>query len=188
MIIIQRFLLGIYQPGFMNNVLKNSKLHKFLSGKVHQLRSVFFHFLNTVLLNKKFIKSINEMIAEHIMMYHQSQNPKPPSIQDILPPPTPKQIIFNIKTFIEKQNDAFGHASDNKNVSDRLEKLSIEEINEFHEKLSSLNKSFFEDHDFSIWKVEQNACNEALDMQKELDARGFIEIVSDEKNKDESND
>ena len=100
MIIIQRFLLGIYQPGFMNNVLKNSRLHKFLSGKVHQLRSVFFHFLNTVLLNKKFIKSINEMIAEHIMMYHQSQNPKPPSIQDILPPPTPKQIIFNMLIMI----------------------------------------------------------------------------------------
>ena len=121
------------------------------------------------------------------MMYHQSQNPKPPSIQDILPPPTPKQIIFNIKV-IEKQNDVFGHASDDKNINEKLEKLSIKEINEFHEKLSSLNKSFFEDHDFSIWKVEQNAFNEALNMQKELDARGFIEIVSDEKNKDESND
>ena len=57
------------------------------------------------------------MIAEHIMMYHQSQI-KPPSIQDILPPPTPKQIIFNIKAFIEKQNDVFGHASDDKNINE----------------------------------------------------------------------
>ena len=188
MIIIQRFLLGIYQPGFMNNVLKNSKLHKYLSEKVHQLRSVFFSLLNTVLLNKKFIKSINEMIAEHIMMYHQSQNPKPPSIRDILPPPTPKQIIFNIKAFIEKQNDVFGHASDDSNVNEKMEKLSIKELNEFHEKLSSLNKSFFEDHDFSIWKVEQNAFNKALDMQKELDARGFIEIINDKKDENENND
>ncbi len=131
---------------------------------------------------------INELIAEHIMMYHQSQNPKPPSLQDILPPPTPKQIIFNIKAFIEKQNDVFGHASDNKNINEKLEKLSIKEINEFHEKLSSLNKSFFDDHDFSIWKVEQNAFNEALNMQKELDARGFIEIINDKKDENDNND
>ena len=59
------------------------------------------------------------------MMYHQSQNPKPPSIQDILPPPTPKQIIFNIKAFIEKQNDVFGHASDDKNINEKLENSQL---------------------------------------------------------------
>ena len=165
-----------------------SKLTSLILGYLHifliRLKVKTSDFIIKNFLSNK----INEMIAEHIMMYHQSQNPKPPSIQDILPPPTPKQIIYNIKAFIEKQNDAFGHASDDKNVNEKLEKLSIKEINEFHEKLSSLNKSFFEDHDFSIWKVEQNAFNQAFDMQKELDARGFIEIVSDEKIKDESND
>ena len=164
------------------------KLLKFLSFNFKKLNNFFKSKINSFISNSYVGNIINEMIAEHIMMYHQSQNPKPPSIEDILPSPTPKQIIFNIKAFIEKQNDVFGHASDDKNINEKLEKLSIKEINEFHEKLSSLNKSFFEDHDFSIWKVEQNACNEALDMQKELDARGFIEIVSDEKNKDESND
>ena len=165
-----------------------SKLTSLILGYLHifliRLKVKTSDFIIKNFLSNK----INEMIADHIMMYHQSQNPKPPSIQDILPPPTPKQIIYNIKAFIEKQNDAFGHASDDKNVNEKLEKLSIKEINEFHEKLSSLNKSFFEDHDFSIWKVEQNAFNQAFDMQKELDARGFIEIVSDEKIKDESND
>ena len=62
------------------------------------------------------------------------------------------------------------HASDEKNVVKVFERMTIEELNEFHEKLSGLNKSFFDDHDYSAWKVEQNACNEALDMQKELDA------------------
>lgn len=165
-----------------------SKLTSLILGYLHifliRLKVKTSDFIIKNFLSNK----INEMIAEHIMMYHQSQNPKPSSIQDILPPPTPNQIIFNIKAFIEKQNDVFGHASDDKNINEKLEKLSIKEINEFHEKLSSLNKSFFEDHDFSIWKVEQNAFNQAFDMQKELDARGFIEIVSDEKIKDESND
>lgn len=168
------------------NFLKqpSKKNEHFIRSLTSSLKSKIVKIISNGFIGKK----INEMIAEHIMMYHQSQNPKPPSIEDILPSPTPKQIIFNIKAFIEKQNDVFGHASDDKNINEKLEKLSIKEINEFHEKLSSLNKSFFEDHDFSIWKVEQNAFNEALNMQKELDARGFIEIVSDEKNKDESND
>ena len=81
--------------------------------------------------------------------------------------------------------DNYTHGSLQYNSNERM---SIEELNEFHEKLSGLNKSFFDDHDYSAWKVEQNAFNEAFDMQKELDARGFIEIVSDKKNKDESND
>lgn len=165
-----------------------SKLTSLISGYLHTFL-IHLKIKTSDFIIKNFLSNkINEMIAEHIMMYHQSQNPKPPSIQDILPPPTPKQIIFNIKAFIEKQNDIFGHASDDKNVNEKLEKLSIKELNEFHEKLSSLNKSFFEDHDFSIWKVEQNAFNKALDMQKELDARGFIEIINDKKDENDNND
>ena len=136
--------------------------------------------------------TINNMISMHITMYHEAyqaaNNPAKPDLKDLLPPPTPKQIIRNMEAFIKNQNECFGHASDEKNVVKVFERMTIEELNEFHEKLSGLNKSFFDDHDYSAWKVEQNACNEALDMQKELDARGFIEIVSDEKNKDESND
>lgn len=165
-----------------------SKLTSLISGYLHTFL-IRLKIKTSDFIIKNFLSNkINEMIAEHIMMYHQSQNPKHPSIQDILPPPTPKQIIFNIKAFIEKQNDIFGHASDDKNVNEKLEKLSIEELNEFHEKLSSLNKSFFENHDFSIWKVEQNAFNKALDMQKELDARGFIEIINDKKDENDNND
>ena len=136
--------------------------------------------------------TINNMISTHIMMYHEAHqaanNPAKPNLEDLLPPPTPKQIIRNMEIFIKNQNECFGHASDEKNVIEVLEKMSIEELNEFHEKLSGLNKSFFDDHDYSIWKVEQNAFNEALNMQKELDARGFIEIVNDEKIEDKSND
>ena len=136
--------------------------------------------------------TINNMISMHITMYHEAyqaaNNPAKPDLKDLLPPPTPKQIIRNMEAFIKNQNECFGHASDEKNVVKVFERMSIEELNEFHEKLSGLNKSFFDDHDYSAWKVEQNAFNEALDMQKELDNRGFIEIVSDEKNKGESND
>ena len=61
-------------------------------------------------------------------------------------------------------------------------------MNKFHDQLSSLNKSFFEDHDYSIWKVEQKAFNEAFDMQKELDSRGFIEIDSKNQDREDRND
>ena len=101
--------------------------------------------------------TINDMISMHITMYHEAyqaaNNPPKANLKDLLPPPTPKQIICNLEAFIKKQNDCFGHASDKKDIVKELKDLTIEELNEFHEKLSCLNKSFFDDHDFSIWKV-----------------------------------
>ena len=120
-------------------------------------------------------------------MYHEAQQnaaKEQPDLEDLLPPPTPRQIIYNLNSFIEKQNECFGHASDKKDNIKKFEDLSIDELNEFHERLSSLNKSFFDDKDFSIEKVEQMSFSEATSLQNELDARGFIEI-KDEKCKDE---
>ena len=130
---------------------------------------------------------INEMIRVHIMMYHEAQQNarnEQPDLKDLLPPPTPKQIIHNLNSFIEQQNECFGHASDKKDNTKKFENLSIDELNEFHERLSSLNKSFFDDKDYSIEKVEQISFSEATSLQNELDTRGFIEI-KDEKCKDE---
>lgn len=120
-------------------------------------------------------------------MYHEAQQnarDEKPDLKDLLPPPTPKQKIYNLNSFIEKQNECFGHASDKKDNTKKFEDLSIDELNEFHERLSRLNKSFFDDKDYSIEKVEQMSFSEASSLQNELDTRGFIEI-KDEKCKDE---
>lgn len=146
-------------------------------------KNSFFKFVSNSLLGNV----INEMISVHIMMYHEAKQDArndQPDLKDLLPPPTPKQIIHNLNSFIEKQNECFGHASDKKNNTKKFEDLSIDELNEFHERLSSLNKSFFDDKDYSIEKVEQMSFSEATSLQNELDTRGFIEI-KDEKCKDE---
>ena len=127
------------------------------------------------------------------MAYHDANqkatNPPKQNLKDLLPPPpTPKQIIHNINTFINNQNECFGHASDRNDSTKYLENLTIEELNDFHEKLTSINKSFFDDHDFSIWKVENNAFNEATSLQKELDSRGFIEIRENFNNDEKKDD
>ena len=162
-----------------------SKISSNLSGRISSLISSFI--TRGIIGN-----TINEMISSHIMMYHEAseaaKNPPKPNLKDLLPPPTPKQIINNLEAFIKKQNDCFGHASDKKDITKELEILSIDELNKFHDQLSSLNKSFFEDHDYSIWKVEQKAFNEAFDMQKELDSRGFIEIDSKNQDGEDRND
>ena len=75
-------------------------------------------------------------------------------------------------------------AAKKKDNTKKFEDLSIDELNEFHERLSRLNKSFFDDKDYSIEKVEQMSFSEASSLQNELDTRGFIEI-KDEKCKDE---
>ena len=152
----------------------------------HKIVKLINSFKKYIIFNV-FRESLFKMISEHIMLYHEAQQNtrnEQPDLKDLLPPPTPKQIIHNLNSFIEKQNECFGHASDKKNNTKKFEDLSIDELNEFHERLSSLNKSFFDDKDYSIEKVEQISFSEATSLQNELDTRGFIEI-KDKKCKDE---
>lgn len=137
-------------------------------------------------------KKVNEIVASHIIAYHeanaQNEQNTNPSLRDLLPPPTPSQIISNINEFVKKQNKLVGHASDSDDITNQLETLSIEELNKFHDTLKSINKSLFEDHDFSIWKVEQKVYSEAFEFQKELDTREFIEVNNTSTSEDEKND
>ena len=149
--------------------------------------SLKFKSLKFLILDKLIGSYLFETISLHIKMYHEAQQNarnEQPDLKDLLPPPTPKQIIHNLNSFLEKQDECFGHASDKKDSTKKFEDLSIDELNEFHERLSSLNKSFFDDKDYSIEKVEQMSFSEATSLQNELDTRGFIEI-KDEKCKDE---
>lgn len=171
-------------------MLKKINFSKFLSSI--NLRNRIKSLLARIITSGIIGKTINDMISSHIMMYHdayqKATNPPKQNLKDLLPPPTPKQIIHNINTFINNQNECFGHASDGNDSTKYLESLTIEELNEFHNKLTSLNKSFFDDHDFSIWKVENNAFNEATSLQKELDSRGFIEIKENLNNDEQKDD
>lgn len=152
-------------------------LNKASSILYSKLKSLTYRFLD-----KLIGKYLFEAISVHIKMYHEAQqniqNEKP-DLKDLLPPPTPKQIIYNLNSFIEKQNECFGHASDKKDNTKKFEDLSIDELTEFHECLSSINKSFFDDKDFSIEKVEQISLAEATSFQNELDTRGYIEVNDD---------
>ena len=160
-----------------------NRLKKASSKLSLKFKSLKIHILDKMIGNYLF-----EAISFHIKMYHEAQqnaHNEQPDLKDLLPPPTPKQIIHNLNSFIEKQDECFGHASDKKDNTKKFEDLSIDELNEFHERLSSLNKSFFDDKDYSIEKVEQISFSEATSLQNELDTRGFIEI-KDEKCKDEN--
>ena len=164
-------------------------LHKFYNRleKASNRLSLKFKSLKYHILDKLISSYLFEAISFHIKMYHEAQQNarnEQPDLKDLLPPPTPKQIIHNLNLFIEQQDECFGHASDKKDNKKKFEDLSIDELNEFHECLSSLNKSFFDDKDYSIEKVEQISFSEATTLQNELDTRGFIEI-KDKKCKDE---
>ena len=172
-------------------MLKKINFSKFLSSinLRNRIKSLLFRIITSGIIGK----TINNMISSHIMAYHDANqkatNPPKQNLKDLLPPPpTPKQIIHNINTFINNQHECFGHASDRNDSTKYLENLTIEELNDFHEKLTSINKSFFDDHDFSIWKVENNAFNEATSLQKELDSRGFIEIRENFNNDEKKDD
>ena len=171
-------------------MLKKINFSKFLSSI--NLRNRIKSLLSRIITSGIIGKTINDMISSHIMMYHEAYqkvtNTPKPNLKDLLPRPTPKQIIHNINKFIKNQNECFGHASDVNDSNKFLENLTIEELNDFHDKLTSLNKSFFDDHDFSIWKVENNAFNEATSFQKELDSRGFIEIKENLNNDEQKDD
>tara|TARA_A100001011_G_scaffold351230_1_gene391163 strand:+ start:1182 stop:1697 length:516 start_codon:yes stop_codon:yes gene_type:complete len=164
--------------------------HTKASKPVNKLIKNFVKLINSFkdyIIFNVFGESLFKMISEHIMMYHKAQQDvsnEQPDLKDSLPPPTPKQIIHNLNSFIDKQNECFGHASDKKNKAKKFEDLSIDELNEFHELLSNLNKSFFDDKDYSIEKVEQISFSEAASLQKELDTRGFIDIKDKKCEKD----
>jgi hypothetical protein len=169
---------------------KKINFSKFLS--LISLRNKIKSLLTKIITSGIIGKTINDMISNHIMMYHdayqRASNPPKQNIKDLLPPPTPKQIINNINRFISSQNNCFGHASDDNDSTKYLENLTIEELNDFHDKLTSINKSFFDDHDFSIWKVENKAYNDATSMQKELDSRGSIKIKENLNNDEQKDD
>jgi hypothetical protein len=171
-----------------------NKINVFRHLSFQNIKNLFFSFLSRIIFNKTNKKFLDKLIFEHISMYHQSQQSPQSCSENIAPAqinnkiPTPKQIIKNLKTFILKQEELLGHATDLIDPSEKLESLTIDEINEYHFTLSAINKLLFEDHAFSKDKVEEIALMESLEMQKELDSRGFIELNDTKPFKDEDND
>lgn len=161
------------------DTLKNS-----FTGFLHSFQNRLLKALNNSFLGK----FIHDMINSHIMMYHEAQEAsknKAPKLKDLLPPPNPSQMISNLSSYIEFQNESFGHASDEKDIVKKLKSLSLEDLNRLHESVMQMNKSLFEDKDFSFYKVEKVSNCQALEMQNELDSRGVIEIKKDDEEKNE---
>jgi len=133
---------------------------------------------------KIFGNIVREMIIE-LTVASQNQNiQKPLSREDfknLLPKPKYGVKINVIKSYLEWQDEAYGQTSE-KSFMDKVKTMTTKEVEELFDSLEEMNKSINERKDFCFLKVEKKTNDDALNLQKELDERGFI-IIEEETDK-----
>ena len=153
------------------------------------LRSFFTSIqskLRNFIKEKVFGNIVREMIVEHIMMSQQHQKQVTiDNFKDFLPKPKYGAKINIIKSYLESQDFLFGQLSE-ESFMDQLKTMTIKEVDALYESIDEMNESVIRRKDFSFWEVEKKSNKDALNLQKELDNRGFVQLeeeIDDNKDK-----
>jgi hypothetical protein len=171
----------------MKNVLQE-KISRVTKGYLRPFFVTIKSKVRNLIKEKVFGNIVREMIIELIVASQHQQKQKPLSrddFNDLLPKPKYGAKINVIKSYFEAQDFLFGQVSE-ESFMDQLKTMTIKEVDALYESIDEMNKSVIQRKDFSFWEVEKKSNKDALNLQKELDNRGFVQLeeeIDDNKDK-----
>ena len=162
------------------------KISRLMDGILRPFFSTIQSKVRNFIKERVFGNIVREMIIEHIMMSQQHQKPLSiDNFKDFLPKPKYGAKINVIKSYFGAQDFLFGQVSE-ESFMDQLKTMTIKEVDALYESIDKMNESIHQRKDFSFWEVEKKSNKDALNLQKELDNRGFVQLeeeIDDNKDK-----